>query len=72
MTARIEYRTARLADQMRSHGTRAVIEQAKGMLISARRCTPDEAFEILTEASMRTNRKLRDIAVAMVHGAKTA
>jgi PAS domain S-box-containing protein len=60
----------RLAEQMRqAMETRAVIEQAKGMLIGARGCTPDEAFEILSESSQRTNRKLRDIATAMVEGA---
>ena len=60
----------RLAEQMRqAMETRAVIEQAKGMLIAAHGCTPDEAFKILSESSQRTNRKLRDIATSMVEGA---
>ena len=31
-----------------------------------RRCTPDEAFRILTKLSQDTNRKLRDVATALV------
>ncbi len=46
--------------------SRAVIEQAKGIIMGARRCTPDEAFAILTKLSQDTNRKLRDVAAAMV------
>ena len=49
--------------------TCAVIEQAKGMLIAAHGCTPDQAFQMLSESSQRTNRKLRDIATSMVEGA---
>jgi GAF domain-containing protein len=42
--------------------SRAVIEQAKGVLMAQRRVTAEQAFEILREASQRYNRKLRDIA----------
>jgi PAS domain S-box-containing protein len=60
----------RLAEQMRqAMETRAVIEQAKGMLIAAHGCTPDQAFQMLSKSSQRTNRKLRDIATSMVEGA---
>jgi len=45
---------------------RAVIEQAKGILIGAERCGPDEAFATLTRASQNQNRKLRDIAAEIV------
>jgi PAS domain S-box-containing protein len=63
----------RLAEQMRQAlETRAVIEQAKGMLIAAHGCTPDEAFQMLSESSQRTNRKVRDIATNMVAGAARA
>jgi AmiR/NasT family two-component response regulator len=48
--------------------SRAVIEQAKGVIMSQRRVTAEQAFEILREASMRYNRKLRDIAVGLVDG----
>ncbi len=46
--------------------TRAVIEQAKGVLMAQRRVTADEAFEILRDASQRYNRKLREIALGIV------
>jgi GAF domain-containing protein len=46
--------------------SRAVIEQAKGIIMGDRRCSADEAFAILTKLSQNTNRKLRDVAVALV------
>jgi GAF domain-containing protein len=46
--------------------SRAVIEQAKGILIGAQRCSADDAFQILVRASQRENRKLRDIAEEIV------
>jgi GAF domain-containing protein len=48
--------------------SRATIEQAKGILMGAQRCGPDEAFQILVRASQRENRKLRDIAEQVVQG----
>lgn len=50
--------------------TRSVIDQAKGLLIAKHGCTSERAFQMLTEASQRENRKLRDIAKAMVEGAQ--
>jgi GAF domain-containing protein len=46
--------------------SRAVIEQAKGVLMAQRKVDADVAFEILREASQRYNRKLRDIALGIV------
>jgi AmiR/NasT family two-component response regulator len=46
------------------------IEQAKGILISEEGYSDDEAFDVLKTASMRENRKLRDIAVDLVGGAR--
>ena len=51
--------------------SRAVIEQAKGIIMGDRRCTADEAFAILTKISQDTNRKLRDVAAALVARAAT-
>jgi GAF domain-containing protein len=45
---------------------RAVIEQAKGIIMGQHRCTPEQAFAILTGMSQDTNRKLRDIAKTLV------
>jgi len=59
--------TATLADQLRqAMEHRAVIEQAKGIIMSERRCSPEEAFAVLTKASQDSNRKLRDVASALV------
>jgi GAF domain-containing protein len=56
-------------EQMRqAMASRSVIEQAKGIIMAGRRCTADEAFDLLREASSRANRKLRDIAQSVVDG----
>jgi GAF domain-containing protein len=46
--------------------TRAVIEQAKGILMGEHRISADEAFDRLRRQSQAENRKLRDIAVDIV------
>ena len=46
--------------------SRAVIEQAKGVLMAQRRIDADAAFDLLRDASQRYNRKLRDIATGIV------
>ena len=49
--------------------SRAVIEQAKGILMGQRRCSAQEAFDLLVRLSQSTNRKLRDVAQALVEDA---
>ncbi|MFE9750198.1 ANTAR domain-containing protein [Saccharothrix saharensis] len=46
--------------------TRAVIDQAKGILMAIRRISADEAFTLLSEQSQRENIKLRDLAASFV------
>jgi GAF domain-containing protein len=46
--------------------SRAVIEQAKGILMERHKIKEDEAYTILTHASQRTNTKLRDVADKLV------
>ena len=46
--------------------SRAVIEQAKGVLVERHRLTPDLAFRMLATSSMNANRKLRDVAEHLV------
>ncbi|RZS80155.1 GAF domain-containing protein [Motilibacter rhizosphaerae] len=48
--------------------SRAVIEQAKGIIMGARRCSADDAFAELARASQHANRKLRDLAVEITQG----
>jgi len=50
--------------------TRPVIDQAKGILMAERGCSPEEAFALLSNASQRDNRKVRDIARALVDNAQ--
>ena len=44
-----------------------MIEQAKGILMADRRCTPDEAFGVLKQLSMDSNVRLADVAATIVH-----
>lgn len=46
--------------------SRAVIDQAVGIIMGQNRCTVDEAFEVLRAISQNRNVKLRDIAADMV------
>jgi GAF domain-containing protein len=46
--------------------SRAVIEQAKGVLMERYKITQDHAFTLLTHASQNTNVKLRDVAEELV------
>jgi GAF domain-containing protein len=63
------YRNARdMADNLQlALASRAVIEQAKGILIERHRLAPDQAFQVLVRASTTTNTKLRDVADHLVH-----
>ena len=46
--------------------SRAIIEQAKGILMERHKIKEDEAYIILTHASQRTNTNLRDVADELV------
>ena len=43
----------------------AVIEQAKGMIMTLMHCGPDAAFAALVAASQKSNRKLVDVAAEL-------
>jgi GAF domain-containing protein len=49
--------------------SRASIDQAIGLIMAGGGRTPEEAFQLLVRASQRENRKLRDVAQAMVEAA---
>jgi AmiR/NasT family two-component response regulator len=63
-------RIAALADEVdnllaaREHA--AVIEQAKGIIMSTKRCSADAAFAVLVAASQRENIKLFKVAQRIV------
>jgi hypothetical protein len=59
--------TAQLArDMAEAMRSRAVIEQAKGMLMADHQIDADTAFERLIQLSQRANMKLRDVARRIV------
>lgn len=62
------YRTARdHAGQLRTAlSSRAVIDQAKGVIMAVRHVDADTAFAVLVEQSQRENRKLRDVAARFI------
>ena len=45
---------------------REVIDMAKGIIMNAMGCGPDEAFDTLVKQSQQENRKLRDVAADIV------
>jgi len=49
--------------------SRAVIEQAKGIIMAERRCTADEAFAILAKISEHTHHTVGDVAAGLVASA---
>ncbi|ANH91388.1 hypothetical protein A8713_09515 [Streptomyces sp. SAT1] len=53
----------------RAIDSRPVIDQARGILMAAHACTPQQAWDILREASQRSNTKLRTVASAVTAGA---
>ena len=62
------YQSARdMADNLQiALESRAVIDQGKGVRMERYKLTPDQAFQMLAQASMRANRKVRDIAEHLV------
>lgn len=46
--------------------SRAVIEQAKGILMAREECSSDRAFDILVSVSQRSDEKVRDVAARLV------
>jgi hypothetical protein len=46
--------------------SRAVIDQAKGILMERFKLTADQAFQVLTRVSMESNTKVRDVAERFV------
>ena len=55
-----------IAGLRRAMASRAVIEQAKGIIIGSVGCDEDRAFEMLVRQSQHENRKLREVAEDLV------
>ncbi|NHA67669.1 ANTAR domain-containing protein [Phycicoccus flavus] len=61
--------TAKVRQLEEALKTRTVIGQATGILMARHDVPADRAFTLLVETSCRANRKLRDVASALVDGA---
>jgi GAF domain-containing protein len=68
------YRTCRrMVDDLHAGlESRAVIEQAKGVLHAELKVSPDEAFRLLSRYSQNTNQRVRKISAALVAGRVSA
>ena len=60
--------SARASQLEEGLATNREIGAAVGILMATHGITQDEAFDLLSKASQRLNRKLRDIATGIVHG----
>jgi ANTAR domain len=57
----------RLADQLRdAAGSRAIVDQAKGILMHALGCTADDALERMRQVSQRTNLRATEVAQRII------
>lgn len=66
LAMRLASHTALIEQLRTSLGSRAVIDQALGIIMAREHCTQDRAFGILRAASQKHNVKLRDIASSVV------
>ena len=68
------YRTCRrMVDNLHTGlESRAVIEQAKGVLHAELGVSPEEGFRLLSRYSQNTNQRVRRIAAGLVEGRVTA
>jgi hypothetical protein len=65
--AAVASRSAEQADHvLDALASRAVIEQAKGVIMTMRRCDADQAWDMLRLTSQQSNVKLRELALAFV------
>jgi GAF domain-containing protein len=58
--------TAQAGQMREAMEHRAIIEQAKGVVMGDRRCGPEEAFDILRSLSNAANRTVREVASGLV------
>jgi hypothetical protein len=66
LEAEVERLRAEVGQLQQAIESRAVIDQARGMVMVMCRCTPHAAWEVLVEVSQHTNTKLRVVANALV------
>lgn len=66
LTAEVERLRTEVTQLQQAIESRAVIDQARGMVMVMGRCCPEVAWEVLVEVSQHTNTKLRAVASALV------
>jgi GAF domain-containing protein len=66
LALRLAERTEMSAQLQDALASRAVIDQALGVIMAQRRCTADDAFETLRTISQNTNTKAQDVAASII------
>lgn len=66
LTASVQRLQAEVDGLRRAQRSRAVLEQAKGLLVGRLGCTPDEAFAHLSQISQRSNMKVSEVAAGLL------
>ncbi len=66
---RVQALESEVAQLRTAMASRAVIEQAKGVLMLLTGCADEGAFDLLTHISSNTHRKVRDVAAELVGSA---
>jgi hypothetical protein len=69
--ALVDSKTALASQLEQAMASRAVIEQAKGIIMGQQKCDADHAFAVLVSWSQRSNRKLHVIASDIVAAVST-
>jgi GAF domain-containing protein len=65
--AALRHQDAELVNQLEAAlSSRSVIDQAIGVLMAQQGCTAEEAFDLLRAHSQNSQRKIRDIAAALI------
>ncbi|MFD7662010.1 ANTAR domain-containing response regulator [Streptomyces sp. NPDC059788] len=65
----VERLRAENAQLRRALDSRALIDQARGVLMATEACTAEQAWEILRQTSQHSNIKVREVAGEVVAGA---
>ncbi|MEV4703167.1 ANTAR domain-containing protein [Actinoplanes sp. NPDC049316] len=66
LAASVQRLQAEVDGLRRAQRGRAVIEQAKGLLVGRLGCTPEEAFSHLSEISQRSNMRVAEVAAGLL------
>ena len=72
LQARAIHQRDTIAEQLQSAlNSRVIIEQAKGVIAERRQLDMERSFTLLRSTARNTNRRLSDLARAVVNGSET-